>query len=151
MAGAELYSRRRSRLSSINGRALSNFDWTLPSPRSELAQQVLKPYNFDFLSLHDVAVERDLERGFLEHLKNFMLELGVGFSFVGSQMHLEVGGEDFYLDLLFCHLKLRCFMITDLKMTAFRPKYAGKIEVRGQDKRLPLPVKYPKNDFNVYF
>ena len=117
-----------TRLHERQGAALSNFDRTLPAPQSELAQQVLKdPYNFDFLSLHDVAVERDLERGLLEHLKDFMLELGVGFSFVGSQVHLEVGGEDFYLDLLFYHLKLRCFVVIDLKMTSFKPEYAGKM------------------------
>ncbi len=97
-------------------------------PQSELAQQTLKdPYTFDFLSLHDAAIERDLERGLLDHLKDFMLELGVGFSFVGSQVHLEVGGEDFYLDLLFYHLKLRCFVVIDLKMGAFKPEYAGKM------------------------
>lgn len=125
---AVLEAQIETQLHERQGAALSNFDRTLPTPQSELAQQVLKdPYNFDFLSLHNVAVERDLERGLLEHLKDFMLELGVGFSFVGSQVHLEVGGEDFYLDLLFYHLKLRCFVVIDLKMTAFRPEYAGKM------------------------
>ena len=125
---AVLEAQIETRLHERQGAALSNFGRTLPTPQSELAQQVLKdPYNFDFLSLHDVAVERDLERGLLEHLKAFMLELGVGFSFVGSQVHLEVGGEDFYLDLLFYHLKLRCFVVIDLKMTAFKPEYAGKM------------------------
>ncbi len=125
---AVLEAQIETQLHKRQGAALSNFDKTLPAPQSELAQQVLKdPYNFDFLSLHDVAVERDLERGLLEHLKAFMLELGVGFSFVGSQVHLEVGGEDFYLDLLFYHLKLRCFVVIDLKMTAFKPEYAGKM------------------------
>ena len=124
---AVLEAQIETQLHKRQGAALSNFDQTLPAPQSELAKQVLKdPYNFDFLSLHDVAVERDLERGLLEHLKDFMLELGVGFSFVGSQIHLEVG-EDFYLDLLFYHLKLRCFVVIDLKMTAFKPEYAGKM------------------------
>lgn len=110
------------------GAALTNFARTLPAPQSELAQQVLKdPYNFDFLSLHDEAVERDLERALLEHLQKFMLELGVGFAFVGSQYHLEVDGQDYYLDLLFYHLKLRCYVVVELKMTEFRPEYAGKM------------------------
>lgn len=110
------------------GAALTNFARTLPAPQSELAQQVLKdPYNFDFLSLHDEAVERDLERALLEHLQRFMLELGVGFAFVGSQYPLEVDGQDYYLDLLFYHLKLRCYVVIDLKMTEFKPEYAGKM------------------------
>jgi predicted nuclease of restriction endonuclease-like (RecB) superfamily len=110
------------------GAAQSNFTHTLPAPQSELAQQMLKdPYNFDFLTLHDRAVERDLQQGLLGHLRDFMLELGVGFSFVGNEYHLEVAGEDFYLDLLFYHLKLRCFVVVELKMTEFKPEYAGKI------------------------
>lgn len=117
-----------SRLIERQGRASTNFERTLPAPQSELAQQLLKdPYNFDFLSLHDEAVERDLEKGLLAHLRDFMLELGVGFAFVGSQVHLEVGGEDFYLDLLFYHLKLRCYVVIDLKMKDFRPEYVGKM------------------------
>jgi predicted nuclease of restriction endonuclease-like (RecB) superfamily len=86
-----------------HGKAISNFDRTMPAPQSELALQILKdPYNFDFLSLGEEAQERDMERGLIEHLREFLLELGVGFAFVGSQYHLEVGGEDFYLDLLCC-------------------------------------------------
>jgi len=73
------------------------------------------------------AQERDLERGLLGHLRQFLIELGVGFAFVGSQAPLEVGGEDFKLDLLFYHLKLRCFVVIDLKMTPFKPEYAGKL------------------------
>lgn len=117
-----------SRLIERQGRASTNFDRVLPAPQSELAQQLLKdPYNFDFLSLHDEAVERDLEKGLLAHLRDFMLELGVGFAFVGSQVHLEVGGEDFYLDLLFYHLNLRCYVVIDLKMREFKPEYVGKM------------------------
>jgi hypothetical protein len=93
-----------------------------------LARQTLKdPYNFDFLSLSQEAVERDIERGLLEHLKGFMLELGVGFAFVGSQYHLEVSGNDYYLDLLFYHLKLRCFVIIELKVGEFKPEFVGKL------------------------
>ena len=101
---------------------------TLPSPQSDLANDLLKnPYNFDFLSLTAEAQERDLERGLLENIRQFLLELGKGFAFVGSQYHLEVGGQDYYLDLLFYHLHLRCFVIVDLKITEFKPEYAGKM------------------------
>lgn len=117
-----------TRLHERQGSAPNNFQATLPKPQSDLARQVLKdPYNFDFLSLHDAAVERDLENGLLNHLKDFMLELGVGFAFVGNQFHLDVAGDDFYIDLLFYHLKLRCFVVIELKMTAFKPEYVGKL------------------------
>jgi predicted nuclease of restriction endonuclease-like (RecB) superfamily len=110
------------------GQATTNFEQTLPKPQSELAQQLLKdPYNFDFLSLGQAAQERDLERALIDNIRNFLLELGVGFAFVGSQYHLEVGGDDFYIDLLFYHLKLRCYVVIDLKMTAFKPEYSGKM------------------------
>jgi predicted nuclease of restriction endonuclease-like (RecB) superfamily len=110
------------------GSAITNFQTTLPSPQSDLAQQLLKdPYNFDFLTLTNEAQERDLERELLAHLRQFLIELGTGFAFVGSQVPLEVGGEDFKLDLLFYHLKLRCFVVIELKMGAFKPEYAGKM------------------------
>ena len=110
------------------GNAQTNFTHTLLSPQSELAHAILKdPYNFDFLTLHDEAVERDLQQGLLNSLRDFMLELGVGFAFIGSNYHLEVAGEDFYLDMLFYHLKLRCYVIVELKMGKFKPEYAGKI------------------------
>jgi len=110
------------------GKALTNFDRTLPAPQSELAHQLLKdPYNFDFLTLGADLLERDLERGLIEHLRDLILELGKGFAFVGSQYHLEVGGQDYYLDLLFYHLRLRCFVIIDLKIADFRPEFAGKM------------------------
>jgi YhcG PDDEXK nuclease domain len=84
-------------------------------------------HKFPFLTLAQETQERDLERGLLEHLRQFLIELGVGFALVGSQVPLEVGGEDFKLDLLFYHLKLRCFVVIDLKMTPFKPEYAGKM------------------------
>lgn len=116
------------RLYHRQGQAQSNFDRTLPAPQSELAQQLVKdPYNFDFLSLGEAAQERDLERSLLQHVREFLLELGVGFAFVGSQQHLEIGGQDYYLDLLFYHLKLRCYVVIDLKMTPFAPEFAGKM------------------------
>ncbi len=110
------------------GKAVTNFAETLPSPQSDLAQQALKdPYIFDFLSLSDEAAERELERGLLEHIRKFLLELGVGFAFVGSQCRIQVEGEDFYIDLLFYHLRLRCFVVIDLKMEPFKPEFAGKM------------------------
>jgi predicted nuclease of restriction endonuclease-like (RecB) superfamily len=110
------------------GKAVTNFAQTLPPPQSDLAQQVLKdPYTFDFLTLSAEARERELEQGLTEHIQKFLVELGVGFAFVGRQVHLEVGGEDYYLDLLFYHLKLRCFVVLDLKMEAFKPEFAGKM------------------------
>ena len=110
------------------GRAITNFSLTLPAPQSDLAQQTLKdPYIFDFLTLAEEARERDLERGLLEHLRDFMLELGVGFAFVGSQYHIEVDGKDYYIDLLFYHLKLRAFVVIDLKVEEFKPEFAGKM------------------------
>src|SRR5260370_20240702 len=116
------------RLYRRQGKALPNFQATLPQPQSDLAQQLIKdPYNFDFLTVATEAQERALERGLLAHLRQFLIELGLGFAFVGNQVLLEVGGEDFKLDLLFYHLKLRCFVVIDLKMTPFKPEYAGKM------------------------
>lgn len=110
------------------GKAITNFDRTLPAQQSELAHQALKdPYLFDFLNLAEEAEERDFERGLMEHIRKFLLELGVGFAFVGSQYHLEVGNRDFYPDLLFYHLRLRCYVVIDLKTGEFQPEYAGKM------------------------
>lgn len=117
-----------SGLHARQGQALTNFSRTLPPPQSDLAQQILKdPYNFDFLTLGEDAHERQLEKGLLSHLQSFLLEMGSGFSFVGSQYHLEIGGKDYYIDLLFYHLRLRCFVVVDLKMTEFAPEFAGKM------------------------
>ena len=110
------------------GKASTNFGRTLPSPQSELAQQLIKdPYSFDFLALGPEVSERQLERGLLEHIRALILELGKGFAFVGSQYHLEVAGQDYYLDLLFYHLRLRCFVVIDLKIEEFKPEFAGKM------------------------
>jgi predicted nuclease of restriction endonuclease-like (RecB) superfamily len=117
-----------SRLYLRQGKAVTNFQVTLPPAQSDLAHEMLKdPYVFDFLSIGEAAHERDLERELVKHITNFLLELGAGFSFVGKQFHLEVGGEDFYLDLLFYHLKLRCYFVIELKTGPFRPEYAGKL------------------------
>jgi len=110
------------------GRAVTNFEQTLPSPQSDLAQQSFKdPYIMDFLPISEELHERDLERLLIDHIREFLLELGIGFSFVGNQFHLEVGGQDYFLDLLFYHLKLRCFVVIDLKTGQFKPEYAGKM------------------------
>jgi predicted nuclease of restriction endonuclease-like (RecB) superfamily len=117
-----------SALHKRQGRAVTNFGRTLPPPQSDLAQQITKdPYNFDFLMLGSQAHERDLERALLDHVRQFLLELGVGFAFVGSQYRLEVGDSEFFIDLLFYHLKLRCYVVIDLKATVFQPEFAGKM------------------------
>ena len=110
------------------GGAITNFERTLPDPQSDLAQQLLKdPYSLDFLTLGENFQERDLERALVEHIRDFLLELGVGFAFVGSQYRLEVEGDEYFIDLLFYHLKLRCYVVIDLKVTEFRPEYTGKM------------------------
>jgi predicted nuclease of restriction endonuclease-like (RecB) superfamily len=115
-----LYERR--------GQAVTNFARTLPAPQSDLARELLKdPYHFDFLTLGPELRERELEGALLAHLRDFLIELGVGFALVGSQYHLEVGGQDYYLDLLFYHLRLRCFVAVELKVGAFMPEHAGKM------------------------
>ena len=94
-----------------------------------MGQTLKDPYQFEFLSLAEDAEELALQKGLLEHIHQFLIELGAGFAFVGQQYRLEVGGEEFYIDLLFYHLKLRCYIVIDLKMTPFRPEYAGKMNV----------------------
>jgi len=110
------------------GKATTNFDKLLPAPQSDLARQTLKdPYIFDFLTLTEPFHERELETGLVRHLEKFLLELGQGFAFVGRQYRLTVGNEDFYIDLLFYHLRLRSFVVIELKKGAFKPEYAGKL------------------------
>jgi predicted nuclease of restriction endonuclease-like (RecB) superfamily len=128
------------------GKALTNFAATLPSPQSDLARDVLKdPYNFDFLTLAGDAQEKHLQAGLLEHLREFLIELGVGFAFVGSRYHLEVGGKDYYLDLLFYHLKLRAFVVIELKVTEFEPEHLGKMNfyLSAVDEQLCHPADRP--------
>lgn len=111
-----------------HGKATSNFALRLPEPQSDLAQQALKdPYLFDFLTLAEPFRERELETGLIAHLEKFLLELGQGFAFVGRQYHVDIGEQDFYIDLLFYHLRLRCFIVIELKRGAFKPEYAGKM------------------------
>jgi predicted nuclease of restriction endonuclease-like (RecB) superfamily len=110
------------------GQAITNFDRALPPETSDLAQQLLKdPYQFDFLSLSAESKERDLERALVGRVKDLLLEMGKGFAFIGNQHHLEVGGQDWYVDLLFYHRRLRCLIAVDLKTGAFRPEHTGKM------------------------
>jgi predicted nuclease of restriction endonuclease-like (RecB) superfamily len=118
----------KSKVHDRQEQAVSNFSVRLPVPQSELARQLLKdPYIFDFLTLEEPFHERELETGLIRHLEKFLLELGSGFAFVGRQYHLAVSDRDFYLDLLFYHLKLRCFIVIELKKGDFKPEYAGKM------------------------
>ncbi|MGL9759436.1 MAG: PDDEXK nuclease domain-containing protein [Wolbachia sp.] len=110
------------------GKAITNFRNKLTSPQSDLAQQTLKnPYVFDFLSLGKKAHEREVEKALVAHIERFLLELGEGFAFLGRQYHLQVEDRDFYLDLLFYHVKLRCYIVIELKAGKFKPEYTGKM------------------------
>lgn len=118
----------KSDLFARQGSAISNFKNTLPEPQSDLAQQTIKdPYTFDFLTMTRPYNEWDIENQLVEHITKFLLELGKGFAFVGRQYHLEIGETDYYLDLLFYHIKLKCFVVIELKNTKFIPEYAGKL------------------------
>ncbi len=113
-----------------SGKAITNFPSTLPNPQSELAIETLKdPYKFDFLTLREKAVEKDIEEQLVKHITSFLLELGGGFSFVGRQVPLKIDGEDFFIDLLFYHIKLRCYVVVELKSVKFRAEYAGKMNL----------------------
>jgi len=110
------------------GQAVTNFKERLPAPGSDLARQSLKdPYLFDFLDVGKEADEREIESALVKHITQFLLELGAGFAFVGRQVHLEVGGDDFFLDLLFYHLKLRCYVVVELKADKFKPEHLGQL------------------------
>ncbi len=112
------------------GKAITNFKETLPEPHSELARETLKdPYKFDFLTLTEKALEKDIEEQLVKHITAFLLELGGGFSFVGRQVPLKIDGEDFYIDLLFYHIKLKCYVVVELKSVKFRAEYAGKMNL----------------------
>ncbi|WP_232439075.1 PDDEXK nuclease domain-containing protein [Burkholderia ubonensis] len=128
------------------GSAVTNFDARLPPPQSDLAREALKdPYVFDFLGLTEDAQERDIEQALTRHITRFLLELGAGFAFVGRQYRLEVGGDEFFIDLLFYHLKLRCYVVVELKATPFRPDYAGQLNfyLSAVDAQLRAPEDQP--------
>lgn len=117
-----------SNLYGRQGKAVSNFKTTLPEANSDLAQQMLKdPYNFSFLTISEKAKEQEIEQGLMDHIQHFLVELGKGFAFLGRQYHLEVSNKDFYIDLLFYHINLRCFVVVELKAGEFEPKDAGQL------------------------
>ena len=118
----------KTRVHQRQGNAVTNFDTTLPQLQSALAKDMLKdPYIFDFTTLATEYTERDLELQLIKHVQEFLIELGAGFAFVGRQYKLQVSNRDFYLDLLFYHLKMRCYVVVELKKGEFLPEYAGKM------------------------
>jgi predicted nuclease of restriction endonuclease-like (RecB) superfamily len=118
----------RNRLHQRQGAAVTNFEARLPSPQSALARETLKdPYLFAFLGLGDEAHEREIESGLVRHITRFLLELGAGFAFVGRQFRLEVAGDEFFIDLLFYHTRLKCYVVVELKAGAFKPEHAGQL------------------------
>lgn len=117
-----------TRLLERTGKAVTNFDASLPKPQSDLARESLKdPYRFDFLGISREAGEREIENALVKHVTEFLLELGAGFAFVGRQVLLDVGGDEFFIDLLFYHLKLRCYMVIELKGGKFKPEHLGQL------------------------
>lgn len=119
---SELYQRQ------VLAEKVSNFETRLPSPQSELAVQTMKdPYVFDFISFRDDMIERDIEQALIHDVTQLLLELGTGFAFLGNQYHLNVGGDDFYIDLLFYNLNLRCYVVIELKTGDFKPEYVGQL------------------------
>lgn len=118
----------KDKLLQRQGNAVTNFESRLPSPHSALAKDMLKdPYFFDFLGLGNEAQEREIESGLIRHITRFLLELGAGFAFVGRQFKLDVGGDEFLIDLLFYHTRLKCYVVIELKATAFKPEHAGQL------------------------
>lgn len=135
---SELYTRQ--------GKAITNFISTLPTPDSDLAQQTLKdPYIFDFLQLTEDYKERDIENQLTEHITRFLLELGKGFAFVGKQYQMELGEKEYFIDLLFYHIPMQCYVVVELKNKDFEPEYAGKLNfyLTLIDKTLKRPTENP--------
>ena len=145
------------------GKAITNFQTTLPESQSELAIQTLKdPYVFDFLTMSKPFHEKDIENQLLSHVTKFLLELGKGFAFIGKQYHVAVGETDYYIDLLFYHVKLKCYVVIELKNTKFIPEYAGKLNfyLSAVDSLIKSPSDNPtlgillcrdKNNFEAEF
>lgn len=153
----------KSKLYLRQGKSVTNFHDRLPIPQSKLANDILKsPYNFGFLSLSDDYIEQELEQGLVNNMQKLILELGQGFAFIGRQYHLEIAGDDYYLDMLFYHIKLRAFCVVELKSTDFKPEYAGKMNfyLAAVDEQLKHPMDNPsigmiicrtKNDLKVEY
>lgn len=136
----------RDQLLERQGKAVTNFQARLPSPHSQLAHDTLKdPYLFDFLGLGNTAQERAIETGLVQHITRFLLELGSGFAFLGRQYRLEVDGEEFFIDLLFYHTRLKCHVVVELKATAFKPEHAGQLNfyLTAVDRQVKAPDDNP--------
>lgn len=128
------------------GAAITNFEQRLASPQAGLAAQVLKdPYHFDFLGLGDEAHERDIENALIRHITHFLLELGAGFALVGRQVRLEVEGDEFFMDLLFYHTRLKCYIVVELKAGAFKPEHIGQLNfyLSAVDAQIKTPEDRP--------
>lgn len=128
------------------GQSVNNFEATLPKPASDLANQLLRdPYNFDFLTLTEQYNERELEDGLVDHLAKFLLELGAGFAFVGRQYRIVVDEDEYFIDLLFYHLRLHCYVVVELKVEKFKPEHAGKLTfyVSAVDSQVRMPQDGP--------
>lgn len=135
-----------TRLLERSGKAITNFDARLPKPQSDLARESIKdPYRFDFLGLTDEAQEREIENALIKHVTEFLLELGAGFAFVGRQVLLDVGGDEFFIDLLFYHLKLRCYVVIELKGGKFKPEHLGQLSfyLTAVDEQIKHPQDNP--------
>jgi len=141
-----LQTHLKNRLIQRQGAALTNFSERLPAPQSALAQETLKdPYLFDFLGLADDAHEREIENALIRHITRFLLELGAGFAFVGRQFRLDVGGDEFFIDLLFYHTRLKCYVVIELKGTAFKPEHVGQLNfyLSAVDSQIKAPDDQP--------
>jgi predicted nuclease of restriction endonuclease-like (RecB) superfamily len=122
MLKQDLYARQ------IEAPKITNFRETLPTAQSDMAEQMFKdPYCFEFLTMDKSVHERTIENALINHIRDFLLELGQGFAFIANQYHLTVGGDDFYIDCLFYHLKLRCYVVIELKSGKFKPEYSGQL------------------------
>ena len=149
----------KTNLYTRTGKAITNFKTTLPEPLSDLAQQTLKdPYVFDFMTLATGFKEKDIEKQLVQHITKFLLELGKGFAFVGQQYHLEIAENDYYIDLLFYHIRLKCYVVIELKNTRFIPEYAGKLNfylsaidtlVKGEDDKATIGILLCRDKNNI--
>ncbi len=143
---ATLEAKLRNQWLERQGQAVTNFDARLPAPHSGLAHETLKdPYLFDFLGLGDAAHEREIENALVRHITRFLLELGSGFAFVGRQFRLEVGDQEFFIDLLFYHTRLKCYVVVELKATEFKPEHAGQLNfyLTAVDRQIKAPEDKP--------
>lgn len=149
----------KSQLFERQGKGINNFSNTLPNPMSDLAQQTLKdPYNLDFVAMDTSMRERDLENQLVKHISKFLLELGKGFAFVGQQYHITIADQDYYIDLLFYHIKLKCYVVIELKNNKFMPEYAGKLNfylsavdtlLKGEDDKPSIGILLCRDKNNI--